>query len=627
MRWVQLCSISIVAASILHAAEVTCDFIPFQPAEYSYTSKENPAHHPQAPREESHWRILMRPTGGLIGHARIEGLPPQSTWSAHLLIYEALDKDLLPPSKENKNGVWFHPMGLVKPEAPRRALRHEAVLDITQTPYEIPIILPHLSGKLYRGILEIRDAAGTPLHTETIGELFQCNASYYRYQSNKAWIAAKDQTAHGKLRQCAQISETETIDALPTDWRPLLDTTALWIDATNTISDTMLRRYLLTGRWVFGQPDEISQILPRLGLTEETALFSGGIRSLVGEKQLWSSTPQILDFQHSYYQGRDLYFPLENAGDLFSHIKDRYLTFTLISAGLYALGATILLPLLFFKLKGAKLLQIWWKAPLCITLYSALILLIGWTFTQPHMLLTDVTEVRMGYADWPEVYCQTTASALRFGRQPLGWHIPPDSITLEQDGKSTRQLLVEGNARAGTLTYTGIPRAMRLVSTTHTFQTMTQPFAAVYDGTTLTITSERDVRNVHIALKDERWVNVGDIKEGQSIVVGADAEVTHISGIPNQLEAALDRDDRAALPYTKDDAEQENCKNCNAVHLRHSAGIARLGNAILVIGVDSEASPAVHSLDTNEQRAARVAWISQVPLKELAASTTEGVAP
>ena len=77
---------------------------------------------------------------------------------------------------------------------------------------------------------------------------------------------------------------------------------------------------------------------------------------------------------------------------------------------LFQVGAAILLPVLFARLKGEKRVELWWKTPLAITAYTAIIAITGWIAIHPKAAISDATEYRLGYGDWPEVFCNINSA-------------------------------------------------------------------------------------------------------------------------------------------------------------------------------------------------------------------------
>jgi hypothetical protein len=601
-----------------YAAELSVVPVPFGGLEPAHESVSNPAYREGLPKHLRSWHVRRSPNCGLIGQVTISGLPANGSYTARIRIHEVLTKDLLPPGEDKSDREWFHAMGLIKPDAPLRALRHEHIWTINQDPITLTITLPPVKGELHRSSLEILAADGTVIHTSAPAEVYAANSSSgYRGYNRTAWIASSDKTADYRLRQVAQISSAERITELPSDWRHFAGTQALWVDETTAISNQLYQRYILSGHWIYGRASSISDVGSRLGLASDTTIFTGGIAALEESGEHRSQQPTTLNLnQLKVYGSDDETYPLENAGALFERIKAKYLTYTLLSGGLYAAGATILFPLLFLRLGASRRIELWWKCPLVIAGYSVVVLLIGWTVIQPHAPIADVTEYRMGYGDWPEVYSHVNASALRFGHHAFGWRTPPESRNILINGDSPAQLHTEGDSLPGSVTYNRVPRGLKIVTDSSCFLPLSQPFRAELRDGSIHVTSSRAVRNVHLALRGDDWLELGDFKVGETIRTPDAIHATEIKGIPHALENALrvGAEEQISLaPPTPSTAKP--CKNCDKIHQSSSTPGAKLiSGSVILIAVDEADQPFVQGIDPEARTEGRVVWISQVPL-------------
>jgi hypothetical protein len=589
-----------------------------------------------------HWDLLKAPAHRLIGAVVVQGLPENaSNYTARLTIYEALDKDLLPPKTEDEDIYWFEPMGLVSPDAPLRALRYEHVYALQAGTNQIPIRLPDLGAGIFRCFFDVISPDGATIASTVPAELYEGSHQWeMRNNAQKvAWIADSDATAKQIIASQAGMNESFTVDPLPTDWRDLQSIRAIWLNRETPFDTRLLRRVILSGRWILGHPDELKPIHQLLGTAGQHPILYGGIGSLTQAGPKIPVTFESVSYYHHYSHNNNQSWPLENDEALFSRIRVKYLTFTLLSAGIYALCATIFLPIFFRKLSGNERLQIWWKTPLIIGVYSIIILFVGFVFVQPKRPITNVTEYRFGYADWPEVFCTVNFEAFQFGAANMQWHVPPGSMTVQLDkSDATRLSVTTDTDDAGNITLKGVSRGLRIESDTGYFRQEAQPFSVSRSTNSITIHTERNLRNIHLALGGGKWLAIGDMPAGESIKLTEGhidmgtltqsqevrtLHVEHPNGIPQSLESAIKQFGTDSMSTQPVEGKQENCTNCGRIHKRSSRHIQIIANSVILIALDENEKAAVSCSHPDAWEQSRVAWIAQVPITEATAAPQE----
>ncbi len=609
------------------AGDVDCRPVPFSRSEARFTTLDNPDYRAGDPEHLKEWRVMMRPTGGQLGLLEITSLPADALpCTARLRVYQALPKDLLPPRKEPADPEWFQPMGLVNPAAPLRALRFEHRWTLESLPASLPIALPQTLQGLNRCLLELLDPRGRVIHSLAPAEIVSAESSsrWRPFGQCRAWILSDDEMADRRIREQTDIREVETLKDAPGQWTDYNEVGAIWIDEHAEVSAPLLRRFILSGGWIVGRRNALDAVCGRLGLPAGLAVLGGGIAALDDPRTARGEDERRIprDFDHDRFDfasaagcGKEHAYPLENAGGFFRRIRTRFFVFTFSFAGLFALGATVLLPVLFLTLKGDQRVALWWKAPAVLVMYSLLVLAVGWTWVLPRAPLTDVTEYRMGYGDWPEVFCNTHASSLKFGRKPMGWILPPGMTPLFINGREAVPLLTDGGSRAGTMAFGQVARGRLTSSGYGTFRDMRQPFSAELKDGRVRVYSSRAVRALHAALENGHWLKLGPADPGGYTLLPDTFEPVSINGCPALINDVIQRTDEPGFPLSTEEPKAPVCKHCGKVHGTASHTLKLVNGAMILIAVDSEDSPGILALNGNEIREARVAWICQVPLK------------
>ncbi len=605
------------------AGAVDCRPVLFSRSEAHYTTIDNPDFKDGDPEYLEEWRLLIRPTGGQLGALEITSLPAEAMpCVARMRVYQALPKDFLPPRKEPADPKWFEPMGIVDPAAPLRALRYEHKWPIDSLPASIPVALPQNLQKVNRCLLDILDQNGRVIYSCVPAEIFSVES--YPDRRGKAWIMSEDEVADRRIREQTDINEVETLKEMPSEWQDYNEVKAIWIDENARVTAELLRRFMLSGGWILGRTNALDALCGRLGIPAELSLLGGGMAALddgwmpksEGQKRIpHNFYNSRFDFTGNCYRSKDNEHPLENSGAFFQRIRTKFFVFTFSFAGVYALGATILLPLLFLKLKGNQRVALWWKAPLALVIYSVLVLVVGWTWVLPRAPLTDVTEYRMGYGDWPEVFCNANAASLKFGRKPMGWELPPDRVPLFTDSPRAVPLVTDGGTGTGSVCFSGVDRGLRTISGYGFFREMRQPFTAEFRDGKVVVRSARAVRNLHAALENGHWIKLGSVNAGGETFLPEKFEALSINGCPELISGMIQMTDDPGVPLTTAEVKPEVCKNCGKVHGDAEKNLKLVDGSLILMAIDEEEVPLIRALNGNEIREGRVAWICQVPLK------------
>lgn len=556
---------------------------------------KNPRHPFGDSEHFANWKIIRRPTGGLIGHIHTDGAT--SPLTAHLRIYEVREEDLLPPQRDSRATVWFAPSGLLAPGAPTRKLLYESSWTIENPSQPIPVVLPFKTGsKLNRCTLEIFGADEQLLYSCVPANVFTMSGDNFRTKNISAWIAATDEVALHRLKVKAKLPNTEAIEQLPMNWRNYREVRAVWVDRETELPAETIRRFILTGGWIFGRPENMPVVARKLDLPEGVRIFGGGLRGLDERGKAMANCPAALALRQLPGRSRfnsTLSTPLENNDNLFGRIKTRMQVFTFGLAGIYALAACIFLPLLYLRTKGEKRIGLWWKIPRATLAFSLLTVLIGWGFVLPKQPVSDITEYRFGYGDWPEVFCHTDAVALKYGRKEFGWKLPSQTAELlfKTEAETRRR---EGDDQPGMIAYHKNTMGNKTRSSFAYFLPLRQPFSAELENGQLSIVSDRDVRNCHIVYSHEKktkWAKLGDLQAGQRMELPASPATFEINGIPDIATRAVKS-------------------------LKRHEDLPIFGNDVFIVALDEHDTSAVSALNGKDRQDARVAWVAQVPVQE-----------
>lgn len=610
-------SIILLLASIASASsEWNCEAVPFTGQSPYCFYVDNPDYDPSQPEHLKRWELIKKPIGGYIGDIIVKDEAAIGT-TARLRVFEVLQKDFLPPAKEKTNPEWFKPMGIYNPRAPVRKLLYEHTWEVKSVPYKVPVILRDETYKMSRCVFDLIDKkSGKVLYSSVPAEVYQSeNGNYWQYQNN-AWVFSKDETAHHKINEIAKISFAESLSQIPGGWDRLLNVKAIWIDEETDISAETLRRLMLSGGWIFGSETGLAPHLQRLGMSCGPVL-GGGIVTLEKDSSkinmsYANSRFKYTDFR-SYSRNDVVKDVLGDQNELFSQIRKPYLWFTFIVTLVYAAGSTVLLPVLFVRLKGVKRVELWWKTPVIILAYTVLTGGLGWFLIQPKAPVSDVNEYRVGYSDWPEVFCNVNTAVFKYGAGSMGWKYPESTVVTYVDGDAKHFAVDEGDDLPGRLSFIKPVRGMQTLAGFCYMKEMRQPFSASVSNKTITVSSDRAVRNVHIAVSKSEWIELGSIPAGGSIEVPANVHSKQIY-VPNSIfgSGVYYGNDHIMLAPS---AAGKACTNCGRVHGDDSCYVFVFDGSVFLVAVDENDMPAVSGLDEKQEKVGRVAWIAQVPLK------------
>lgn len=609
------------------AVAFDCEIVPFTARSESFrTVYEKDSY--KAFHERKEWEVLMCPRGGYIGKAIVRDESAVGG-TARMSVRMVTTEDLLDPVKRTSKPFWFEEMGLYDPSADSRKLLYEHTWEIDKAPFTIEVWLPGVQKEMARCELEISDAQGGQIYSCVPAEVFYGRNRYafYGYSGSEAWILSDDEEADRRLKEFAKIQSSTRYDEVPLNWRHYIHTSAIWVGKDTDIPVHLLRRIILSGCHVFGNKEGLRPHLEKLGIPE-CSILTGGINVL----ENWRTSVRDMDELMSNYppgafnvsQGQRFQFanysyhchkttPMEDNRSLFEDKKLPFMTFTLITAGLYALGSAVLLPILFLRAKGTKRVGLWWKTPLAISAYTALIAIIGTAAIHPKEAISDVTEYRLGYGDWPEVFCNVNAAALKYGGFPYGWHVPPGATrTYFQDNSAYLSVQEKADGSTKVMLKNAV-RANRSMNGFGYFKMLRQPFTARAGDRRIEIQSDREVRNVYVRLSCGHWINLGRLAPGETAVVENNNNSADIN-VPSAIENGLNNGVQSLFPLGEK-KELKPCPNCGKIHKNSRNAAQLIGGCIVVIAVDEKDKPSVAGLQKTQSHTGRVAWICQVPVE------------
>ena len=611
----------VVTATVARAAP-TFEIIPFPDLPVTTTSIQNPAYKGSQDYYRRTWDVLTRPSGGLVGHLRITHA--EAPLHVRIQAHRALEKDLLPPVEDAETPRWFEPMGLVKETAPLRTLAYQYTEVVEPGDSTVPVVLPGSLQGLYRCRLDVLNGDGDPVFSSIPAELVSVEQGhFYHYREASAWIHTEEEEAEHRIN-LVQLQSTEKRLTLPETWDAFMEVEGLWIDEGSKIPLPLLRRLILSGHWILGGEGELNKRAEELGLSPHSRVLLGGIVEIGsgGPKDgfgVQNDGNKLYDFHSSRYYAYsdddDAVFALENGHDLFSWIRRPFLLYTLIVAGVFALCTTVLLPLQFRRLRGKQLVSLWWKTPLIVSGYALLALVVGWYGILPRAPLTDVTEYRLGYGDWPEVFCNVNATAFHYGSKSFGWEAPEAARTTFLPEKAYQRRIQAGTADSPRIEqYLRTLRGERVHQGFGYFLPIRQPFRVSVRGEEVTVHTDRSVRSLHMMLDGNHWADLGSLEAGRSVTLPADFSSRSIMGSPPALRSNWESFHTEKLLVNKGEKDAERCTNCNTYHTSGDVSLETYNDSVILIAVDEEAQPHVITTVEPERQEGRVAWVCQVPV-------------
>lgn len=587
-------------------------------------------------RAANQLEIPQRPSGGWIGDVRIKTVTATALrlpLSLRVIYSQVLARDLRPPQggKEDPKYFWHQPSDLLNRAAPIRVVRFTEQTTLPASPAGtapvLPVLLPALNRRDSSGFLEfdesvqsmmsvraeLCDAEGRVADRRLLVEL--CDTRDDGYET-EAWVT-EDAEADRVLRERCRIRSIRSVDRLPPMIAPYLDVNALWVSAPawqrQPLDAVLLRRLVLAGRWVYGRPETVEVITRAAGLDCPQRVLLGGIAAPARTGEV--STPP--DNSHEYgvppqsttladsnssHSKTNVAATLENNRELFAPHKRRFLNWTVSVLGVFGAIIAVGLPLAFYRFKGARRLMLWWLAP-GVAGVCALAGWIGGNVVLPRELQADVTEFRMAYAPWPEVYCHTVARALNFEQRDLAWQMPAGSIALPHSAwRPVCQAMHVTQAPEGnSVQLAGLRRGGIETVESLCFRTLPLPVKTEWSGNKPLLRSLQALRNVHV-WHEGAMHKVGSLAAGATVDPATCGKTDGVAGLPRRFDAMLEA---IGLRPT--------CCDRHKAEYDRKLKERRPREKMWIVMAVSDEVPATRVAPA-AQTQGRVAWIIQLPL-------------
>ena len=592
---------------------------------------------------DDYYEVPARPVGGYLGRVVVAATPDakiEYPLELRLSFRPVLKTDLLPPPRGHSGEPesrlrWNRPMDLLNLDSPVRAERIRLSFEFdggaTNRTAAFPLILPSVAGEgsfggrgqsLLSCLAEVVDREGRCLSRQQLVELFEASQES-RGGSVSAWVM-NDPEADRLLREQAGIEGLVTVDELPPYVQPYSEVGALWVSSREArspvLSQTMLRRLMLMGVWIYGHGATVATLAEAVGLSGPSDVLLGGLRTLDGPspqaarksgdwryagKSLWESWYAPDASRHG-----EAHLPLENRRDLFAPRRGAFVGWTLGVLGVYVLLAGIGLPLAFWRLRGSQRLVLWWSVPAVAIVLATAGLLLGLILLPRHPAC-DVTEYRFAYGDWPEVYCQGVTRVLAFERRETALSLPAGAWKMPQAGyggagnRADYERTAHGEGEKGTTRRVGGPgRGEILTEEEACFRIVPRPLEIVGDGPAR-VKALAAVRNVHV-WDEYRWRVLGDLAAGQTAEIASAAVTNEVAGMPGLIRGLFEPDGRAELAAAGVGPTMR-----PSFRPRPRAGGALISSWVVVALSDEKAGTQPTMADA--QTESRVAWVIQVP--------------
>ena len=530
-----------------------------------------------------------------------------------------------PQGQAEPECLWSQPMHLLDLNAPLRVERFVEEFTLAADQPDVPLVLPALPRNgigfmdfadnapgLLSARAELRDATGRLLARRLLVELYSSEGRDYTGQA--AWVT-EDVEADRVLRERYGISNVQTVPQLPPLFQPYGEVAAVWLSAPDwqrqPLDPALLRRLLLSGRWIYARPETAAAIAARAELAAPQRVLLGGLCAVskpadgaVSVAGPHGGSRQLSLASAPWNPAGPAAATLENNQPVF-RARGAFLGWTFLMLGLFGLLVAVGLPLAFYRLKGPRRLLLWWLAPGM----AAAVGLIGWLggrLLLPRAVQTDVTEYRLAYAPWPEVCCQSVAQALQFEEPQLTWRLPAGSWELAtgyQPNNLDRRTIAHQPA-ADRFGFRGLRRGDISRHEFLCFRKLALPVELARQGDKPCLKVLQPLRNLHV-LERGRWRVVGAAAAGQLVDIGACVTTNQLAGLPDPLRELFE----ACAPIAPC-----TCSRHAGAAPEPNPARAVLGNDWVVLAVADE-EPAAQVDRPGVQRSGRVAWIIQLPLE------------
>jgi hypothetical protein len=367
--------------------------------------------------------------------------------------------------------------------------------------------------------------------------------------------------------------------------------------------EALLRRLLLSGIRFSGATALVERIRSTLdagpdGLVPGSAVAPGtwDLRNDLSLRPLnqWSG-------QADRKTGRERCI-FENDVDLFGADRNAYLIWTLAGVLAFSLGVAVLLGVVFIRFKGERRVAVWWALPGWAALCFAAIWAGGWLVLERRPW-ADVTEYRLGMANWPEMHCRAVASAMTFDPGRPEWKLPPGAVVQADRYESLDGGWKQIDARISA-------EGIRLRLPRKMTGSVLELEAGWYEPTSAPVALEagmvvatEDVDGAFAMIETE-WHALGPMKAGErrDPRLAPTPQYNHLAGMPKVLDDAF--------PYEHTD--RRTCRNPSHQHPPEWVRLTRQHDWILVAW-KRDVPPRVAPIWDDSLTKGRTIWVIQCP--------------
>jgi hypothetical protein len=588
---------------------------------------DNP--HLQENEAQRDWEIPSRPIGGVCGEIHItrsDAQKPTLPLTCQILFSQVLKDDLLPPASNNVHDLyWDQPMDLLDKDSPLRVVRYLQSYDLSQTnshillPLELPFIpnrcnFFNMQHPLLSCRAEITDVEGNIIARRL---LIECFAANHSGGPSHAWVMDEPE-ADRLLREFAGIQNAVTVNAFPPQLYSYFEVAALWMSTEqwekNLLPISFLRKLLLMGVWIYGRNETIAAITDSLDLPQPGAVLLGGIE--VPNKPTVPAKTRAGHYNESGHTFWENYLyigdekntaVLENRKDLFQPLKRSYISWSLAVLLGFGLFTAVGLPMAFVLLKGAQRVKMWWYIPI-LTVVFALVGWIGGQLVLNRIPRSDVTEYRLAYAGWPEIYCQTVARMLHFDQRDVAWQLPPDGSLIPQtqwQAHNTRMVsCATAHYSTGTVyALAGLSRGSLLTREFASFRKGSLPVQREGDE----LAASAPLRAVHIRHKG-KWYSIGQMLKGHRIsLADLKTPISEIKTLPAPFRKLFERRPSSSA------CSGEHCTPVMQEVQANPEYDDPFASDWILVAISENEHPAVRYNDDDAFHEGRVIWIIQLP--------------
>jgi len=577
--------------------------------------------------ETENWEIPQRPIGGLCGTITIKPLAMEIAYPLTCtFIYSQVNKKSLlePGSIARRNLVWGYPMELLNENTQIGQVAFTQDYSWTNNEqdnvHSISLLLPVDRGQhghmrdntfILSGRVELRDATGRILDRRLVIDCFWAAPS--GTDMDRAWVMDEAE-ADRLLKDHAGITDCETVFSFPLNYLPYVEVAALWMSASewekHPLPVDFMRRLMLMGIWIYGYEDVIDELVQEVQLSAPGVVLLGGCEvpdeiTILGQRRNRNyNVDRTLCETHYSSQTNQ---PLENNLPLFGTLRKSYTSWTLAVIIVYGLLCLIGLPTAFAKLKGSKRIVLWWSVPLGAMLVG----IIGWTggmLRLDHRPQVDLTEYRLAYAEWPDVYCSTVARLLTFNDDTAFWMLSPDTFYSEMLSNYDHvfhQKLISHSPAEIIYTVDHLQRGHMYNFEFMHFKQHVLPFEVHEEISDIVLQAHTNLQQVYLWRNDEFYIG-GAVKAGESVTFNEKSKTSPIIwGLPTSLVAM----------FGASECTPSYCPPRNKRYRRNKPALTYdnpFENFWVVMALTEE-MPEAQFLHEDAVTNGRVVWVVQIP--------------